>query len=195
MSSQGVFYVTGRGGSLVGNLGTHLSERYGLLGGIGLSHTWLRQRHEDQVALVLECMEAAEAYDAPVIANSYGAYLALLAIFSRSGLENSVLLLSPVLGKTVLGGIYHRPAGSKFFAAAIGCPIEKPHLIELYMGDADPCYVPDTWDRLLNALGPDYHALFPGEGHGLRQELVAEVIEQFVRRHQLRSSTGGAPRE
>jgi alpha-beta hydrolase superfamily lysophospholipase len=41
----------------------------------------------------------AAASGVPVIANSYGAYLTLLALFDRPPLKTSVLLLSPVLGK------------------------------------------------------------------------------------------------
>lgn len=192
VSNQPVFYITGRGGSHEKGLGAFLSERYQLLRGLNLSHTWLRQPHKAQVTLVLECLKEAEDVGAPVIANSYGGYLVLLSIFARPSVRTSVLLLSPILGKTVINGTYYRPAGGKSFADALRRLIEKPKWIELYMGEADPGYVPDTWDSLLTALKPDQHALFSGVGHEVPKQLVTEVVGQFVRGHRSRLSVEGA---
>ena len=68
-----------------------------------VTHEWLSQAHEDQLAILSAQLSEAEAAGVPVIANSYGAYLTLLALFDRPPLKTSVLLLSPVLGKTFLG--------------------------------------------------------------------------------------------
>ena len=102
------------------------------------------------------------------IANSYGAYLTLLALFDRPPLKTSVLLLSPVLGKTFLRGTYIRPPGGRRFAAAISSPAPKPAWLGLVMGAEDPGYVPETWGKLVAALQPDHIGW-------LRRRLVCEV--------------------
>jgi pimeloyl-ACP methyl ester carboxylesterase len=182
MATQGVCYFTGRGGTRETGLGAYLAERYGLLGGLGLSHEWLSQPHEDQLAILSAQLLEAEAAGVPVIANSYGAYLTLLALFDRPPLKTSVLLLSPVLGKTFLRGTYIRPPGGRRFAAAISSPAPKPAWLGLVMGAEDPGYVPATWDKLVAALQPDHHALLPGQGHSLEKVAVAGLVEVFVER-------------
>jgi len=182
MAARGVCYFTGRGGTRETGLGAYLAERYGLLGGLNLSHEWLSQPHEDQLAILSAQLSEAEAAGVPVIANSYGAYLTLLALFDRPPLKTSVLLLSPVLGKTFLRGTYIRPPGGRRFAAAITSPAPKPAWLGLVMGAEDPGYVPETWGKLVAALQPDHHALLPGQGHSLEKGTVAGLVEAFMER-------------
>ena len=177
-----VFYISGRGGSAGSGLGAYLSERYGLLGGLSLSYDWLSQPHEDQLAILSAQLSEAEAAGVPVIANSYGAYLTLLSLFDRQPLKTSVLLLSPVLGKTFLRGTYIRPPGGRRFAAAISSPVRKPAWLGLVMGAEDPGYVAETWNKLVAALQPDHHALLPGQGHSLEKGTVAGLVEAFMER-------------
>ena len=73
-----MFYITGRGGSLHSGLCAYLFDRYGLVGGLNLSSSWLSHPHEEQIAQVTDCLADAEASGEPVIANSYGAYLLML---------------------------------------------------------------------------------------------------------------------
>ena len=183
MSSQGVFYITGRGGSLDCGLGAHLAETYGVEGGLSLSADWFQRSHEEQVALVRRQLDDAAAARAPVIANSYGAYLVMLALLDTPPLGTSVMLLSPVLGKAVIGGVYHRPPGGKSFAAALDSQIAKPSWLELYIGEADPHYAPATWEQLRAAIKPDRQEVFAGEGHSLSEDLVAGLVRNFMQRH------------
>ena len=183
MSSQGVFYITGRGGSLENGLGSHLAEVYGVLSGLSLSADWFRRPHEEQVALVGTQLADAAAARSPVIANSYGSYLVVLALLDAPPLDTSVMLLSPVLGKAVIGGTYHRPPGGKSFAAALNGQIAKPSLLELYIGEADPHYAPATWGKLGAAIKPDRQEVLVGEGHSLSKDLVAGLVSNFMQRH------------
>ena len=178
-----MIYITGRGGSLYSGLGAYLSDRYGLVGGLSLSSSWLSHSHEDQIAQVADCLADAEASGEPVIANSYGAYLLMLALLDGPSLGTSVMLLSPVLGKAVIGGTYHRPPGGKSFAAALEGHIAKPSWIELFTGEADPHYAPETWARLGTAIKPDRQEVLAGEGHSLSKDLVAGLVHNFMQRH------------
>ena len=177
MNASGICYITGRGGSLEKGLGAYLAERYGLFGGLSLTHDWLSQPHEVQLEIVSARLKEAEAAGAPVMANSYGAYLTLLAMFDRPPLAIPVLLLSPVLGKTFLGGTYFRPPGGRRFAAALTEAAPKPAWLGLVMGAEDPGHVPETWNRLVHALQPDHHALLLGQGHSLEKATVAALVE------------------
>ena len=172
-----VYLITGRGGSLEWGLGAYLTSRFGAVTGIGLSAEWLRQSHDDQIAAVMKCVAEAEAARAPLIANSYGAYLLLLALLGRPPIDTSVMLLSPVLGKTVVSGTYFRPPDARLFAKAIEGPMPKPRWLEIYMGAQDSGYMPTVWEKLIEALRPDRHALFEGEGHTLSKELVGAQVE------------------
>ena len=91
-------------------------------------------------------------------------------------------MLSPVVGKTVLGGTYIRPPGARRFAAAITSPAPQPTWLSLVMGAEDPGYVPETWGKLVAALEPDHHALLPGQGHSLEKGTVAGLVAAFVER-------------
>ena len=183
MSSQGVFYITGRGGSLEHGLGAHLTQAYGFVGGLSLSTDWFQRSHEEQVALVRVQLANAAAARSPVIANSYGSYLVMLALLDAPPLRTSVMLLSPVLGKTVIGGTYHRPPGGKSFAAALEGQIPKPSWLELYIGEADPHLAPATWGKLRSAIKADRQEVFDGEGHSLSKGLVAGLVSNFMQRH------------
>ena len=72
----------------------------------------------------------------------------MLALLDAPTLDTSVMLLSPVLGKAVIGGTYHRPPGGKSFASALEGHIAKLFVVELYIGEADPHYTSATWGSL-----------------------------------------------
>ena len=182
MVCKGVFYITGRGGSLEHGLGAHLAETYGIAGGLSLSADWFQRSHEEQVALVRSQLAYAAAACSPVIANSYGSYLVMHALLDAPPLDTSVMLLSPVLGKAVIGGTYHRPPGGKSFAAALEGHIAKPSWLELYIGEADPHYALTTWAKLRVAIKPDRQEVLYGEGHNLGKGLVAQLVRNFMQR-------------
>ena len=48
-----------------------------------------------------------------MIANSYGSYLVVLALLDAPTLDTSVMLLSPVLGKAVIGGSIIAPQAAR----------------------------------------------------------------------------------
>ena len=183
MPGECVYYLTGRGGSFLSGLGGYLSEQYGNVKGIGLDDDWFLRPHLLQVARVRGLLNEAEVATSPVIANSYGAYLAMLAMLDLPPIATSVMVLSPVLGKAVIGGTYHRPPGGKRFAAALEGHIAKPSWLELYIGEADPHYAPATWGKLGAAIKPDRQEIIAGEGHSLSKDLVAELVRNFMQRH------------
>jgi len=178
-----VTYITGRGGSPECGLGAHLAETYGVVGGLSLSADWFQRSHEEQVAQIRLQLADAAAARSPVIANSYGSYLVMLALLDAPTLRTSVMLLSPVLGKAVIEGTYHRPPGGKSFAAALEGHIAKPAWLELFTGEADPHYAPETWAKLGTAIKPDRQEVLAGEGHSLSKDLVAGLLRNFMQRH------------
>jgi len=40
--------------------------------------------------------------------------------------------------------------------------------------------MPTVWEKLIEALRPDRHALFEGEGHTLSKELVGAQVGTFL---------------
>ena len=164
-------------------LGAHLAETYGVVLGLSLSADWFQRPHNEQVALVRGQLTDAADAGRPVIANSYGSYLVMLALLDAPPLGTSVMLLSPVLGKAVIGGTYHRPPGGKSFAAALEGHIAKPSWLELFTGEADPHYAPETWAKLGTAIKPDKQEVLAGEGHSLSKDLVAGLARNFIQRH------------
>jgi len=163
-------------------MGAHLAQAYGVVGGLSLSADWFQRSHEEQVAQIRVQLADAAAARAPVIANSYGSYLVMLALLDTPPLRTSVMLLSPVLGMAVIGGTYHRPPGGKSFAAALEGHIAKPSWLELYIGEADLHYAPATWGKLRTAIKPNRQEVFAGEGHSLSKDLVAGLVRNFMQR-------------
>ena len=78
------------------------------------------------MALARSQLADAAAARAPVIADSYGSYLVMLALLDAPPLGTSVMLLSPVLSKAVIRGTYHRPPGCKSIAVEMEGQIAKP---------------------------------------------------------------------
>jgi pimeloyl-ACP methyl ester carboxylesterase len=187
-----VYLVTGRGGSLERGLGGYLASKYGSLRGVALSAEWLTQKYEDQISAVARCICDAESTQAPLIANSYGAYLVLIALMERPPINTSVLLLSPVLGATVGSGTYFRPPDARRFSLAISGFLPKPRWLGICIGEKDTGYMPDVWERLIGSLRPDHHCVFENEGHGLSMGLVEELVTSLVAAHTSRitRSTG-----
>ena len=112
-----VFYITGRGGSLVHGFANALKDRHIDFDGREVNGLFLSLSHPEQVNQIYHDLVANQ--DKTIIANSYGAYL-LLSVLAHHELElKDVLLTSPITGRSSLRGTYFRPAGAVAVETAI----------------------------------------------------------------------------
>ncbi|MEY3573019.1 MAG: hypothetical protein RJA77_934, partial [Pseudomonadota bacterium] len=94
MRKTPIYYLPGRGGRLTGGLGSFLSG-FGTVLGRELTGDFAKLSFGEQVELLRADLSGQ---DYLVVANSYGCYLLLNALFELPGYTGKILLLSPVLG-------------------------------------------------------------------------------------------------
>lgn len=90
-------YITGRGGDCNTGLGVYLASLNNIFNGISLSNSFLSKDIDSQLDQIFTTIQTNQITH--VIANSYGAYLLLLALMEHKPQDIKVLLLSPVLGR------------------------------------------------------------------------------------------------
>ncbi len=114
-----------------------------------------------------------------VIANSYGAYLTLLALIDIDVTPDMVLLLSPVLGAANANDrmYYSRPPLTNRFEDALNNnTLIKPKVFKLIMGDQDELYSPEKISTIDGYFGMGAAQILAGEGHMLSEQVVQEFI-------------------
>ena len=116
---QPVLYITGRGGDHTKGLGGHISTLVSNYTGISVDVQYLRQDIDDQVEVIRAAI--SECSGGRVIANSYGAYLTLLALIDFEHELEQVVLLSPVLGAAMAKDrmYFSRPPATKRLRDAV----------------------------------------------------------------------------
>ena len=175
-----ICYITGRGGCIRNGLGNLLATLSDEVFGVSLSPELMARSPEAQVMVVSAALDRAEAEKAPVIANSYGAYLTLQAMVGRGTLRTKVLLLSPVLGVTVTKAALFKPPLTRRLKEAIEAGDCKAEWMEVHIGEEDEGYNPDRFNATINCLRPDISKVLQGEGHNLRRSQVTHIVRAFV---------------
>ena len=177
-----ILYITGRSGSLQKGLAIYLAGIADEFDGVAVSSQFLRQEPVHQVQIIQEKIK--EEPTKPIIANSYGAYLTLLALIGIDVTPDKVLLLSPVLGAaSAKDRMYYSrpPLTNRLDAAFANNTLVKPKVTKLIMGDQDELYSPERISTMDSYFGMGTAQIVAGEGHMLSEQIVQEFINYNLR--------------
>ena len=173
-------YITGRGGNGVGGLNAHLKTLDDDYDVLPINAEFLQQDIQRQIDTVREFIQLDTAN---VVANSYGAYLLLLALIDQSPLNIRVLLLSPVLGRAISEErmLFSRPPREKTLHKAIAEQrLGMPDHLEIVTGQEDEICDPALALRIGIQLNIEV-SILQGEGHMLHTTKVSEILGQFLK--------------
>ena len=171
-------YITGRGGSGVGGLSAHLKTLDDDYDFLAIDADFLQQDIQTQVNTVRKFIQLDTAN---VVANSYGAYLLLLALIDQPPLNIRVLLLSPVLGRAISEErmLFSRPPRQKTLHQAIAEQrLGMPDYLEIVTGAQDEICDPALARQVCEQLGINV-SILPNEGHMLSPQLVSATLKRF----------------
>ena len=174
-----ICYITGRYGALETGLGEYLATLADEVFGVSLSRELMAEAPLDQVVTVARALERAEAERAPVIANSYGAYLTLQAMIGRGTLRTKVLLLSPVLGRTVTPTRMSIPPLAKRLERALEAGECAADWLEMHVGEDDEGFDAERFAKVSQQLKSNLTMTYPGEGHSMTKNQVATISQAF----------------
>jgi len=175
------FYITGRGGSINEGLGTFLKTRSHMVTGVSLSTSFILNPFSTQLAAIQSEFSRLQQNRIPIIANSYGAYLLLNSMIGFPALQTRVLLLSPVVGTTISQLGYFKPPQSRQIASALAKgTLPKPTRLDICCSNMDNQCDLVTLETLANTLKADRFLLLEGQGHMIDNDLVAQVVDEFL---------------
>ena len=172
-------YITGRGGSGIGGLSTYLATLDDDYDVLPIDSDFLQRDIQGQIDTVRDFI-TVNATD--VIANSYGAYLLLLALIDQTPLPVRTLLLSPVLGRAISEEhmLLSRPPREKTLHKAISEQrLGMPDHLEIVTGQEDEICDP----ALARQVGEQLEirvSIVPDEGHMLAPQSVERIVKRFL---------------
>lgn len=172
-------YITGRGGSGTGGLSAHLATLDDDYDVLPIDPAFLQQDIQGQVDSTRRFISLTSGN---VIANSYGAYLLLLALVDQPRPSIRVLLLSPVLGRAISAKrmLSSRPPREKTLHRAISEQrLGMPDHLEIVTGEEDEICDP----ALARQIGEQMKipvSILANEGHMLAASSVERVLNRFL---------------
>jgi hypothetical protein len=126
-------------------------------------------------------------FDGPstnIIANSYGAYLLSFAFIDKPTIASQVLLLSPLLGLTLVEEekFYSRPPNQRSWSEALEQGrMTKPRYLEVCAGELDGgACSPTVVMEFSELIKADQVQLIPDQGHQLDRSIVQAAIGEFL---------------
>jgi hypothetical protein len=180
---KSIYFLPGHGGRISNGLGQELVRRgFDVLGRETVGE-FKKLDFDAQVETVASDLKAGFWHqDALVIANSYGAYLLLLALSSLETFPGKVLLLSPIVGefsndRTRMGFI--PPYANRLHDLASKGLYPCPEHCEIHVGSEDWQSIPDNvtaFSSLINAQV----TVVQGAGHGLPKMYVAGLLDRWL---------------
>ena len=180
---RSIYFLPGHGGRISNGLGQELARRgFDVLGRETVGD-FKKLDFDVQVETVAADLKASFWHgDARVIANSYGAYLLLLALSSLTTFPGKILLLSPIVGEfsndqTRIGFI--PPYANRLHALASKGLYPIPNNCQIHVGSQDWQSIPDN----VTAFGALIHAqvtVLEGVGHSLPKEYVASLLDNWL---------------
>ena len=171
-------YITGRGGTGAGGLSAYLKTLDDDYDALAIDAEFLQQDIQSQIDTVRDFIKLDTAN---VVANSYGAYLLLVALIDRPPLNIRVLLLSPVLGRAISEErmLFSRPPREKTLHRAITEQrLGMPDHLEIVTGAEDDICDPKLASQLGKQLKIEV-TILPSEGHMLSAVKVSSVLRRF----------------
>ncbi len=180
---QSIYFLPGHGGRISNGLGQELVRRGFDVFGRETVGEFKKLDFDVQVGTIAADLKASFwREDALVIANSYGAYLLLLALSSLITFPGKILLLSPIVGEfsndqTRIGFI--PPYAKRLFELASTGLYPLPNSCQIHVGSQDWQSIPDNvtaFAALVNAKV----TVLEGAGHSLPREYVASLLDTWL---------------
>ena len=183
-SEQRIIYITGRGGDASKGLGAYLKTIDPHRIGLSVNSIFLSLPFEQQISTIHDLLVRFDGPSTRIIANSYGAYLLTSAFIDKPTIASQVLLLSPLLGLTIVEEekFYSRPPNQRSWSEALEQGrMTKPKYLEVCAGELDGGACSPTmvleFSELIKA---DQVQLIPDQGHQLDRSIVQATIGEFL---------------
>tara|TARA_B110000503_G_scaffold91505_1_gene138133 strand:- start:153 stop:722 length:570 start_codon:yes stop_codon:yes gene_type:complete len=174
-------YITGRGGDGSRGLSAYLATLASDYQCLAIDTAFLIQDLDTQLAQVREF--SASSNGGSLMANSYGGYLLMLSLIDVTTVPERVLLLSPLLGRSVLPEkmASSRPPRERLLRAALEeGRVSRPHYLEIITGAADEICCPVLAQSVASQLVVDRFSLLENEEHMISAELVQAGVEAYL---------------
>ncbi len=181
--SQIIYFLPGHGGRISNGLGQALIARGFDVVGRETVGAFKKLNFDVQVETIAHDLKANFwREDACVIANSYGAYLLLLALSSLQAFPGKMLLLSPIVGeftndKTNMGFI--PPYAKRLYEQALNGKYPIPKHCEIHVGSEDWQSIPDNVTAFASLVNAKVTVL-EGAGHSLPKAYVVGVLDRWL---------------
>ena len=179
-----VIYITGLGGDANKGLGAYLKTIEPNRIGLSINSIFLSLPFEQQISNIQDLLHRFDGPRTSIIANSYVAYLLTSAFIDKPAIASQVLLLSPLLGLTLVEEemFYSRPPNQRSWSEALEQGrMTKPMYLEVCAGELDGGSCSPTvvleFSELIKA---DQVQLIPDQGHQLAPTVVQSVVGLFL---------------
>ena len=183
-TDQLVIYITGRGGDASKGLGAYLKTIDPHRIGLSVNSTFLSLPFEQQISTIHNLLHRFDGPNTSIIANSYGAYLLTSAFINKPAIASQVLLLSPLLGLTLVEEekFYSRPPNQRSWSEALEQGrMTKPSYLEVCAGELDGgACSPTVVLEFSELIKADQVQLIPEQGHQLDRSIVQAAIGEFL---------------
>ena len=182
-TDQLVIYITGRGGDANKGLGAYLKTIEPNRIGLSVNNIFLSLPFEQQISTINDLLHRFDSSNTSIIANSYGAYLLTSAFIDKPAIASQVLLLSPLLGLTLVEEkFYSRPPNQRSWSEALEQGrMTKPRYLEVCAGELDGgACSPTVVMEFSELIKADQVQLIPEQGHQLDRSNVQAAIGEFL---------------
>ena len=183
-TEQQIIYITGRGGNANKGLGAYLKTTNPHRIGLSVNSIFLSLPFEQQISTIHDFLNRFDGPNTSIIANSYGAYLLTSAFIGKPAIASQVLLLSPLLGLTLVEEekFYSRPPNRQSWSEALEQGrMTKPRYLELCAGELDGgACSPTVVLEFSELIKADQVQLIPEQGHQLASSVVQSVVGLFL---------------
>ena len=174
-----LYFLPGRGSSLNGRLGLELQNRGCQLHGRVLEGDFAKLSFPEQVDYVASDLRELDGSNAPVIANSWGAYWALHALLQNQMSYSRTLLISPIIGAVRGEGRMFKPPLSKVMDRAIDEGLFPEMDLTILVG-SDDWQSPHDRSRTLCDATDGRLLVADGMGHDLGREVVTDLLDKWL---------------
>jgi hypothetical protein len=178
-----IYFLPGHGGRISNGLGQELVRRGFDVLGRETVDDFNKLGFDVQVETVAADLQTSFwREDALVIANSYGAYLLLLALSYLTIFPGKILLLSPIVGEfsndqTRIGFI--PPYATRLFELASKGLYPILNCCQIHVGSQDWQSIPDNVTAFAALVNAQLTVL-EGAGHSLPKEYVASLLDTWL---------------
>ncbi len=173
-------YLTGRGGRVDRGLSAHLAQRAVDYDALAVDDGLLTLSIDEQLVRVKTFIRGAEG--GHLIATSYGGYLTMLSLIDAEWAPDRVLLLSPVLGRSMLPErmMSSRPPRERLLRQALEeGRVTRPQTLQILTGAEDPICCPRLAQTVAAQLGAEIDVL-EGQNHHIDAQLVGQRLSIFL---------------